>query len=115
MPLQSAKKLIETLRSEGTLLLFAKLNLKKGKERFSSPIQCYQWETTNPNFKWRGGGGEGRDVDCFVFRSYPILGLSPRDFVANWRYSRGSENQWYAEEQGTQRAKHNSHFYENQG
>ena len=59
MPLQSAKKLIETLRSEGTLLLFAKLNLKKGKERFSSPIQCYQWETTNPNFKWRGGGGGG--------------------------------------------------------
>lgn len=30
--------------------------------------------------------GKGRDVDCFVFRNYPILGLSPRDFVANCRY-----------------------------
>ena len=54
-------------------------------------------------------------MDCFVFRSYPILGLSPLDFVANCRYSRGSQNQWHAEKQGTQRAKHNSHLYENQG
>lgn len=61
------------------------------------------------------GGGERERCGLFCFPKLPILGQSPPDFVANCRYSRGSQNQWRAEEQGTQRAKHNSHFYENQG
>ena len=67
-------------------------DFKRGKYSFSSPIpsmQCCAAVRAIPlennkhlNFEWRG---QGRGVDSFVLRSYPISVQSLNNFVADCR------------------------------
>ena len=72
--LQSATKLVETICHRGPLLRFA--SLEKLKLNFPHPLHTMSCHCSRkrkqPNIEWRGGGGGGKDVNCFVLWSYLI-------------------------------------------